>query len=153
MAIIKRKQQSPVSVISNLDRFNSKLWNDDNGCWIWTGHLGKRRYGLFWVNGKTVLSHRWLYKQIVGDIGDHLHLDHLCRNPACQNPDHLEPVTPRENVMRGIGLASKYASRTHCEKGHELSGDNLIIVKFRKCKACFSESMSRYRRKRNGGHK
>lgn len=75
---------------------------DESGCWIWQrsyrgayGQWGSRR------DGGTRLAHRALYEHLVGPVPDGYDLDHLCRNPACVNPDHLEPVTHRENMRRG----------------------------------------------------
>jgi hypothetical protein len=68
-----------------------------------------------------------------------LTLDHLCRNKACVNPAHLEPVTNRENVLRGVGLSAENARKTHCKRGHPLSGDNVVVSKGgrkRRCVAC-----------------
>jgi hypothetical protein len=67
-------------------------------CWLWTGAM-LNGYGKFWA-GKTVFAHRWSYERFIGPIPKGLHLDHLCRVPACVRPDHLEAVTNRENVLR-----------------------------------------------------
>jgi hypothetical protein len=68
-------------------------------CWVWTG--GRRgRYGAFWVEGQQMGAHRFAYELLVGPIPDGLTLDHLCCNPPCVNPGHLEPVTFRENGLR-----------------------------------------------------
>src|SRR3990167_1427993 len=75
------------------------------GCWKWTGGKSNTGYALFWTEAdgrmKTVLAHRWLYEQLIGKVPDGLTLDHLCRNLACVNPSHLEPVTLKENLARG----------------------------------------------------
>lgn len=72
----------------------------EDGCWTWDGQL-KDGYGKYSHKGKTYAAHRWAYQQLVGPIPTGLQLDHLCRNPPCVRPDHLEPVTSRENVLRG----------------------------------------------------
>lgn len=99
----------------------------EDGCWVWTGRMQNRGYGLVRVDGKPALTHRVSYELHVGPIPDGLHIDHLCRNRACCNPAHLEPVTHRENVLRGVGPSAVNAKRTECKHGHHLSGDNLRV--------------------------
>jgi hypothetical protein len=74
-------------------------------CWMWQGTLTTAGYGQyhFTVNGVLhyPMAHRLMWEKANGPIPDGLHIDHLCRNPPCVNPDHLEPVTPRENAYRG----------------------------------------------------
>lgn len=93
-------------------RLFSKLSFDDDGCWRWMGSKVRGGYGQLRVGaevsgraGLMVKPHRFLYEAINGAVADGLQLDHLCRNPACCNPAHLEPVTPSENVRRGAGPA------------------------------------------------
>ncbi len=69
-----------------------------DGCWVWTGYLSP--YGKFGVSGRRPVAHRWSYEYHVGPIPDGLTIDHLCRNPSCVRPDHLEPVTLQENMRR-----------------------------------------------------
>jgi hypothetical protein len=96
-------------------------------CLEWTGPLAGSGYGRFGSHPSPtrttgyvcVMAHRWLYERWVGPIPDGLQLDHLCRNRACVNPDHLEPVTPAENTRRGRVLQSP---DTHCPHG-ALLGD------------------------------
>lgn len=71
-----------------------------NACWVWTNRLAVGGYGQFWVGKKTVMAHRWSYEFLRAPIPDGLSLDHLCSNPPCVNPWHLEPVTQRENLRR-----------------------------------------------------
>jgi hypothetical protein len=72
--------------------------------------------------------HRYAYEALVGPIPDGKQIDHLCRNRACCNPEHLEPVTIQENIRRGEGPQAINARKTHCIRGHALSGDNLYLV-------------------------
>lgn len=85
----------------DIQRFMVKVKKTDN-CWEWTGHIMANRYGQFWCNGKMQLTHRISYELFKGDIPQGLHIDHLCRNRKCCNPDHLETVTNKENILRGI---------------------------------------------------
>lgn len=76
---------------------------------------------MFRFNGEKQLAHRLAYEFIRGPIPDGLQLDHLCRVRRCVNPAHLEPVSQRENLIRGEGWAGKNARKTTCNKGHALS--------------------------------
>lgn len=126
-----------------MPRFMAKV--DASGvCWEWTGNR-IRGYGYFQVDGKSALAHRWLYERLVSPLALSLDLDHLCRNRCCVNPDHLEPVTHRVNVLRGAGVAAQHARKTHCVRNHPLSGPNLRIrvrpggYVERVCRACFND--------------
>lgn len=112
----------------------------ETGCWESTVGVNDNGYALISINNKTVRKHRFVYEQMVGPIPDGLYLDHLCRNRACCNPAHLEPVTHRENSLRGISPAAARARQTHCIHGHELVGDNAYAPpskpNARLCRAC-----------------
>lgn len=82
------------------ERLASRITVDDNGCWIWTAARTGKGYGMCWHASRFGLAHRAVYELLVGPIGIGLQLDHLCRVRECVNPDHLEPVTPSENVKR-----------------------------------------------------
>src|SRR6478752_5165546 len=83
----------------------------ENGCWEWVGSVRKNDgYGR-WSVGKGTLAHRVIYEKMRGAVPKGLELDHLCRNRLCVNPDHLEPVTTRENIFRGIGSAVQNAQK------------------------------------------
>lgn len=88
------------------------------GCWLWTA-VRRNGYGIVRLNGANVNAHRAVYRLLRGPIPDGMQLDHLCRVRACVNPDHLEPVTQRENIMRGVGYSARNARKTHCPRGHE----------------------------------
>lgn len=123
-----------------LDRITEKLDFDENGCFIFTGGKTSSGYGAVVLDSKKQkLVHRAMYELVVGKIPDGLTLDHLCRVRACCNPDHLEPVTMLENLRRGEGLVGINFRKTHCDRGHELSGENLYVTldgKKRRCRTC-----------------
>jgi len=72
------------------------------GCWLWAGSLQPNGYGHLTIQNRQVLAHCYTYERLRGPIPDGYELDHLCRNPRCINPDHLEPVTHAENCRRGV---------------------------------------------------
>lgn len=132
-------------------RFRKFIQPDDRGCWIWTGTIiAGTGYGQFWLDGGKIPAHRFAYSHFIGPIPDGLVIDHLCRVPACVNPDHLEPVTPRENVMRGLlpsVMKARAAKRTQCIHGHDLFGPNLYLATdgARRCRTCGRAARARYR--------
>ncbi len=75
-----------------------------SGCWVVDCELNNKGYGTIMLAGRRLLTHRVMYEHWVGLIGSGLELDHLCRTRACCNPDHLEPVTHRDNLLRGHAL-------------------------------------------------
>jgi len=95
--------------------------------------------------GGYFYAHRYVYEQEVGPIPDGLTLDHLCRNRACVNPDHLEPVTMRVNTLRGETITARNAAKTRCDKGHEFTPENTMRKPDgRRCRVCQRASEARY---------
>jgi hypothetical protein len=117
------------------------------GCMEWQGSFQSTGYGRFGLNtgyGPTVwFAHRLAYEYWVGPIPDGLVIDHLCRNPRCVNPEHLEPKTQRGNLLApgSQSPTAKRAAVTHCPRGHEYTEENTRRKKIngtRQCKACDS---------------
>ena len=122
------------------ERFWRFVEYQDSGCWKWTGYIDRGGYGKFSIATSTSVSaHRFAYETLRGAIPTEKQIDHLCRNRWCVNPFHLELVTQRENVLRGIGHTAQNARKTHCLRGHLLAGDNLVIhAGRRECRTCIN---------------
>lgn len=118
-------------------RFLAKIAPQPNGCWLWTGAI-RDGYGRFSVADRLVEAHRFAYEQWIGLLPDGVTVDHRCRNRACQNPDHLRALTNQENILLGVGPTAENARKTHCIRGHPLSGDNLLTRPngWRTCRTC-----------------
>lgn len=119
---------------------DARFWDkvDKTGlCWLWTGGQNGRGYGRFSVDGRLVYAHRWAYEQANGAIGDGSVIDHLCREPRCVRPDHLEPVAHGENTSRGP-LGFKFDGT--CRSGrHDVTDPRAVYVQpggKRRCRAC-----------------
>ena len=114
-------------------------------CWLWIKGLHEAGYGVVWIDGKNRRAHRVSYEMAKGPIPPGTQLDHLCRVRRCVNPDHLEAVTQRENILRGAGLAAQNSVKTHCPQGHPLSGPNLYLFDGRRyCRTCHKRHADAY---------
>lgn len=140
----RRAESEANAEIDDVIRLISKIELEPNGCWRWLGHIDRGGYGLVWMRGKTRIAHRAMYMMLRGPIPNNLTLDHLCRDTRCVNPDHLEPVTAAVNGLRGNTFQGINARKTHCHRGHPLSGPNLRIDRnkgrpSRACRQCERE--------------
>lgn len=116
-------------------RIMSRVQETQAGCWEWTGARTRNGYGHVKVGGIHWMAHRYAYTVQVGPIPDGLQLDHLCRNRACINPAHLEPVSHGENLRRG--RVGRYKLKnTKCPSGHPYSGHNLVVRRLRDGRTC-----------------
>lgn len=119
------------------DRIHEEDRGHSTPCWVWQLRLKSDGYGVGCLpgTGKTVRMARASHEAYVGPIKDGLQIDHLCRQPSCCNPDHLEAVSNIENMAR------QAAARTHCKRGHIFAGENLTFYPngARTCRTCRSE--------------
>lgn len=136
------------------DRFWSKVEKQFCGCWLWHGTMFSTGYGSFKANGQIKVAHRLSYQFLKGEIPEGLQLDHLCRVRKCVNPEHLEPVTRKENLLRGASFSGENSRKTSCPQGHALEGENLVKSTLRAgkraCRICANNNQ-RLRRKLKRG--
>ncbi len=121
---------------------------DPSGCWFGYRKPRADGYTPMLIDGRWTYAHRLAYELLVGPVTDGLELDHLCRDPRCVNPAHLEPVTRRENLVRGETIVARQVKATHCVNGHEFTLSNTYTRKSRRsCRACHRDT-ERARRSR-----
>lgn len=101
----------------------------ENGCWIWQRGLSEAGYGL---TGTGADAHRKMYESYRGIVPEGMNLDHICRVKACVKPDHLEPVTPKENIRRGAGLGGlleDISKRAFCGRTRKLALEQVLTIR------------------------
>lgn len=116
----------PLMTEEEFYRFSEKVKVDPSGCLIWIGATSKG-YGKATIKGKNRYAHRLSYRYYVGVIPDGFTLDHLCRNTLCVAPSHLEAVTSKVNILRGVGPAAVNSRKTHCPLGHSLDDEKNLF--------------------------
>lgn len=119
-------------------RFAAAYRESESGCWEWQHSLDRKGYGRFRArDGRSCMAHRWAYSTMRHPIPATLVLDHLCRNPRCVNPWHLEAVSSRTNTLRGVGtVAAINSGKRLCPRGHLLSRTVEQGMARRRCKEC-----------------
>jgi HNH endonuclease len=121
-------------------------------CWPWLGGTSSQGYGRFLgMNGRIILPHRFSYLLAHGEIAPETVIDHICRNPFCVNPEHLRPLTAKENVLIGAGITAQNHQKLFCKRGHPLSGENLRTKGNRKariCRECDNADAREYQRRK-----
>jgi hypothetical protein len=123
-------------------------------CIEWQFKKNAKGYGIVSINGKQMFAHRLAVALSGRTIPKSKVCDHLCRNHSCINPEHIELVSMKENVMRGEAVTAKYARMDSCTKGHKFTEENTRIHTDKKgratrhCRCCYAHR-ERQRRKRN----
>lgn len=138
----------------------SSFVEEGTGCWNWIGYKSEQGYGKgFWLLGRVRPPHQVSYELFFQkEIEEGLQIDHLCKNPSCVNPLHLEMVTPRINNLRSGNMAAKNFAKTHCKNGHEFTKENTRMslmkngFRTRVCKECYRR-VDRARTPRNRNKK
>jgi hypothetical protein len=120
-------------------------------CWTWVGASdNKLGYGRVSVDGANRPAHRVVHEALRGPVNAET-LDHLCRNPPCVNPSHLQPVSIRENTLRGDTIPAKNLRKTHCPRGHLLVMGNLLPSRGIR-RVCWTCDANRTARRRTAQH-
>ena len=137
--------------------FEERFWSQVDkeaalGCWVWTGGKLASGYGSVALDGTRFVTHRVVWEMLRGPIPDGLQIDHLCRNRACCNPDHLEPVEQKTNLLRGVSQPAINARKTHCIRGHEFTPENTYrrpgCPQARNCRTCIEIRKQQYKARR-----
>lgn len=133
------------------DAFLKRFWDKvekTESCWVWfgakTGGYGQIKFG-----DRIHYAHRISYMLATGAFPKYM-IDHLCRNPACVNPKHMEDVTNMTNSLRGISPAAQNARKVVCKHGHPFDKENTYIGtngRFRTCRLCSKLRAERRRQK------
>lgn len=153
-----------------MERFLSGVDTASNGCRLWTGTVNPRTgYGMISIGGKDYYTHRLAYTLFVGPIPDGMVIDHTCHNRdasckrgdqclhrRCTNPEHLEPVPHRTNLIRShLAPAGTNSRKTHCKEGHEFTAENTITKTSggRACRACHNLAQREYGKRRRAARR
>ena len=121
------------------ERLANRIIEGTNGCWEWSGaHLASGYGSLRW-HGRSTVVHRVIFG-LANEIPEGFQLDHLCRNRGCCNPDHIEAVNQRTNLLRGVGFSAINAAKKSCPSGHAYTPENIYsrpsAPGTRECRIC-----------------
>ena len=132
------------------ERFWRKVSDsDEDGCWPWIGAKTPAGYGQLWWEDRPQYAHRLVYELFNEPIPEGFDIDHLCLNPSCVNPGHLEAVTHRTNILRGTSPPANQARQTVCGRGHPFSEENTMIENGkRRCRTCYVRSYTAYNQRK-----
>ena len=156
MTIVKDSTNGRFAVTADpAEHLLAKVEVGPGDCLLWTGYVDPKGYPRISIPGrKAAHAYRVAYELFVGPIPDGLTLDHTCHNGdpdcpggttcrhrRCVNPAHLEPVSQRENILRGKSRSAVLARRTHCPNGHPFDDANTYVTRagVRHCRACKRE--------------
>ena len=112
-----------------IERFLEKISVSEDGCWNWTASKHEKGYGHFFINHKTIMSHRWLYEYFHGPIKKEMDVHHICENKSCCNPTHLKAITRLQH--------EKQHMKQYCKNGHKFTDVGYYLHNGRRnCKQC-----------------
>ena len=149
---------TPLTDQERTRRFWARVHKTES-CWLWTGSQSAGGYGRMRWPGlpHAMCAHRISYLLSVGPIPEGMEIDHLCFNPRCVRPDHLEPVTSKENVRRARVVNPvknpQFGKCELCKRGHDLAANAMAIPGGRRCRLCFRASMRLQARRKRGSKK
>lgn len=140
------------------ERFHDKYAIDaSTGCWIWTAWRNNQGYGTIGISPalsggpKQVYAHRLSYEMHKGPIPPGLVIDHICNNPACVNPEHLQAITQKANIDRSSHPSVQRRLAGRCIRGHDMTDPTNVYMRpdngRKACKACYAIRDEAARRK------
>jgi hypothetical protein len=135
---LPRQDDVPVLSSAALKRFLDKILIGSD-CWLWTGAKNSWGYGNVTVSKRQWGAHRLSYRNLVGPIPHGMELDHLCRQPSCVRPDHLEVVERATNNIRSNSISAINGRAQVCKAGHPFDEHNTYRRPDRQgrdCRAC-----------------
>lgn len=137
----------PVPKIPKVEDFLSKIFAQEDGCWMWINKPHHTGYGTYSIKGSDYQAHRVSYSLFVGEINPKFVIDHKCKNKRCVNPDHLRQVTQKVNSTENSNsVCAKAKAKSFCVNGHEFSNENTRLTSSRRrCRACDREKSKNYR--------